>query len=620
MFKLLHDSGFATPIRLGILSLFAFGALGMVFMDVGGFFRNGSLSNTVAKVGNRSISLQEFDKAASGYLREQGMTVKSAYAAGLAEPLLAGITGREVLLQLAAKSGLVVDKQTIGKQIAQLLRPQMLGGETAKDALNRLLQAQGMSEAQFTEALRGDLTLNLLNQAVAGAAQTTPQLLAKALARGESERRDIAFVTINNQNAGTPPVADDATLKAYFETIKENYIQPETRQFQVLVFDTTKISATQAVTDEALQAEYKQNTERFAVPEQRKLVQCVEQTEESAKALIASGKLTGKTCQPAALFEKEGLPKELAEIVFKTEAGQIADQPVKSPFGWHVVQVVSVVPAGVKSFESVKDALKRDMAVEAQRTQTETLLSTLEKGLAEGIALEELAKLNPAFSLATLPAFDAVGTGLSDKTPLQKQVAANSDLRSALFELMDEETSDMQEVEDGVYAAFKLTATKEAAAEAFDVVKAKVAKAWQENAQQKKRADLVNKLAAELASNGYNMDEAAKKLGLKAQREKDLAPNMTELEFGNETTKTKLFRLPLKSAVETVEGTHETTLVVVEAVRVNAKAKSSITAAALNGLDNQLISDAVRAKATSVIGVKTFPKVLERAYGEEDAE
>ena len=50
-----------------------------------------------------------------------------------------------------------------------------------------------------------------------------------------------------------------------------------------------------------------------------------------------------------------------ANAVKATQKGQLADKPVQSQFGWHVIEVVDIRPVEIPSFDTVKPQMEEMM-------------------------------------------------------------------------------------------------------------------------------------------------------------------------------------------------------------------------------------------------------------------
>ncbi|HXW71425.1 MAG TPA: peptidylprolyl isomerase [Methylocella sp.] len=64
-------------------------------------------------------------------------------------------------------------------------------------------------------------------------------------------------------------------------------------------------------------------------------------------------------------FTKDRMVPEFSEAAFKLEVGQLSD-PVKSPFGWHLIEVLDKRQKQPPAFDQVKDQVSRYVAQKAQ--------------------------------------------------------------------------------------------------------------------------------------------------------------------------------------------------------------------------------------------------------------
>ena len=102
-------------------------------------------------------------------------------------------------------------------------------------------------------------------------------------------------------------------------------------------------------------------------------------TEEEAKAALArvkAGEDFGKVADELSKdpsskggdlgwFTKDKMVPEFADAAFKLKPGEISD-PVKSPFGWHIIQVEEVRQSQFPPFDQVKDEVVHYVVQKAQ--------------------------------------------------------------------------------------------------------------------------------------------------------------------------------------------------------------------------------------------------------------
>jgi len=134
-----------------------------------------------------------------------------------------------------------------------------------------------------------------------------------------------------------------------------------------------------AVTDAALKATYdeaakaqKPETEIHArhilVPtddDAKAALKRVKAGEDFAKVAKEVSKDPGSEGGDLGWFTKDRMVPEFADAAFKLEPGQISE-PVKSPFGWHIIKVEDKRQKTFPSFDEVKDQVSRYVAQKAQ--------------------------------------------------------------------------------------------------------------------------------------------------------------------------------------------------------------------------------------------------------------
>jgi peptidyl-prolyl cis-trans isomerase C len=136
-----------------------------------------------------------------------------------------------------------------------------------------------------------------------------------------------------------------------------------------------------ASTDEAMRKVYDDATKQMKPEEEVHARHILVETEDEAKAIkeeLQKGAdfaelAKSKSKDPGAaaeggdlgFFTKDQMVPEFADAAFKLEKGQTSE-PVKSPFGWHIIQVEEKRTRPVPDFEAVKPQLESFVARKAQ--------------------------------------------------------------------------------------------------------------------------------------------------------------------------------------------------------------------------------------------------------------
>lgn len=76
-------------------------------------------------------------------------------------------------------------------------------------------------------------------------------------------------------------------------------------------------------------------------------------------------------------FTKDKMVKEFADAAFTLKKGEVSD-PVKSPFGWHIIEVEDIRPVTVPTYNEAKDQLKLQLQEKKLDDYLHGLLKTAE--------------------------------------------------------------------------------------------------------------------------------------------------------------------------------------------------------------------------------------------------
>jgi len=221
----------------------------------------------------------------------------------LKSTLLKGLVQQAQWEQAGAAMGVRVSDKEIDTRLDALKQQYFKGDD---DKFNAELEKQGLTIEQLREQLRARLLSDKIYSAVIKKVKVT-----------------------------------DAEIKAYYDNHKAQYLQPESREVRHILVKK------KALADE-LYAKLKNGADFAQLA--RKYTQ-----DEASKA--DGGNFTaykGKTVEP---FDK---------FVFAAKKGDLS-KPIKTEFGWHVVEVLSEVkPAASQSLAEAKDTISSPLLQQQQ--------------------------------------------------------------------------------------------------------------------------------------------------------------------------------------------------------------------------------------------------------------
>lgn len=507
-------NGFMSKLFLGLL---VFGGAGLVLSDWNGMFRGGGIGPaTVATVDGEKISAVEFDRNLSRVLRQQKITPQDAYKMGLIERMLNAEVMQSLTLKSAEHAGLEVDDRHIAERVHDMLTP-LLAGKTdpkdKKEALNRILMAQGMTERDLVNAIRQDLTTTLFRQSLM-ANTYVPDALVQDMLAFRMEERDIRVVNLPLSRMSDVKPATDEELNDYYEVVKTQYSEPEQRSFTVAILDPKAMGIDATVTDADVQAFYDDNSDAYAIEETRSLEQAILTKEEDAKAVFekaASGSLkdavktvTGdvKAYTAENSFGKDGLLETIATPVFSAKKGDVVG-PIKTPLGWHVIRVSDIKEPHTKPLSEVQAEIRKELQQSKSSDQVFEVADQIEDRIAGGESLDVLAK---EFKLTLMPVKNATQATLPEQLKSFAE-ADRANVAQMAFTTAEGEASTVSDLSDGRLYTVRADEVKPQRIKALDEIKSELMARWQKEKQgQANLIDAQQKLDA-LQKGGMSLEQ-----------------------------------------------------------------------------------------------------------------
>lgn len=545
--------------KSGVSKLILFGFMvmavgGMVFMDVGGFFRGGVNQNAVAKIGSEDLPIVTFDRTLNRVLANQGLDPQTAYRLGLIEQVLRNEISNNLLNRAATDLGLEVGNAAVLKQVNRLIEPLVTDEMSKKEALSIVLRNQGMTERDFIRMIQAEMANTLLRNAFVLGGGVAPEKAAAALYQYENEERTVKAVYLPHSGIKDIDEPTDEVLLPFYQAGQERYAVPETRLFSVAILSQDKLEKTLDVSDEELREIYDRDIANYSVPEQRLLEQAILDDQGKADA-VAEAFRAGKPLKEAVAsetgnedsylgeetFEKEGLLKELAEDVFTAKKGDVLG-PIESALGWHVIKLKKVIEPATDSFAKVKKDLKKEIIHLRVADEMFNTANAIDDQFAGGASLEEVAE-EMELTIETYGPVKRDGSTTDNKDGMKAFGPDWAYVLETAFDLLEGEISPVFELADGRYAALRVDTINEKSYKPFEEVKEDLAKVWIQD-----QKEVANKLRAQEAirdiNNGNkNLTEVASAHGAQIKTHKLVRSKDASAPLDN-NAKTLFFALP----------------------------------------------------------------------------
>lgn len=268
--------------------------------------------------------------------------------------------------------------------------PDFAAFRNANGTINtQLLEAQGISSAQFAERLRQQITTSQVIGGVEGTgtvSKTANRLAVEAL----FQVRDVQWRKFEpkDYSAQLNPTTDQ--LRKFYDepAMASVFREPEHADVQYVLLDLDALKSRVTVSEDDLRASYQQNINNYTQPEERRASHILVKVEKSAPAaerqaakakaekLLAEVKknpaqfaeLARKNSEDPGsaanggdleFFGRGAMTKPFEDAVFSLKKGQISDV-VESDFGFHIIEVTDVRGGQAQPFEAVRAQIEDD--------------------------------------------------------------------------------------------------------------------------------------------------------------------------------------------------------------------------------------------------------------------
>jgi peptidyl-prolyl cis-trans isomerase D len=513
--------------------LFVLLILSFAVWGIGDFVTGrGGAPTSVATVGGREVPIADATEAYRRQLAELQRSFRPQFqpVAPLRQRIAEDAVNRLVTLTAVAEEagarGVVVTDDALREVVFSAQPFRGLDGRFSRVAFEAFLRNAGLTEARFLELLRGDIKRQQLLSAVRAGAVAPATLAAPVLAFQQEQREAIA-VEMPFIAAAAPPEPTEEQLRRFWENNAERFTAPEYRRFALLALTVDDVARDITPTEAQLRAAYDARAAEFVKPETRAIEQAVLADEAAARALAAAWRdgldfaalearaaEAGGTAVALGEVAAADLPDPaLASAAFAAEAGAVLD-PVRSPFGWHVLRIVSVTPASTRRLEEVRAELVREVAHELAAERIYTIANRVEDSIAEGIPLAEVARRH-ALTLRAVAAMDGDG-----RTPEGARVdlsPGGTRVIDTVFTTQPGPPTRLVEAEGASFFAVQVESVTPAAVRPFDTVEAEVKAAW-ENAERRRAMEVSAAQLLAAVQGGMEFEAAAAAQGWTARR------------------------------------------------------------------------------------------------------
>ena len=477
-----------TPKKKGKgASVLVWGLMALLILGLGGFgvTNFGGNVRSIGAVGERDMSTSDYARAlgqelnAFGAQIGQPVNLQQGIAFGLDKQVLQGLISRTALDDEAARIGISVGDAAVAKELAGMKAFQGVSGQFDAETYRFALKQSNLNEAEFEASLRNDVARSMLQGAVAGGF-TAPAALTDTLYAFAAERRSFSLLKLGADDLATQPAAPtDADLQTYYDANIAAFTKPEARRITYIALLPDMIAADMPVDDAAVTALYNERLAEFVQPERRLVERLVFPTDADATAakaeIDAGGSFEDQVKKRGLTLEDIDLgdvgPADLgaaADAVFGLAAPGIVG-PFATDLGPALFRMNAILPAQETTFDEARTDLAGEAQLDAARRAIADKLEAIDDALAGGATLEEV-QVEQGMQLVT---FDYV-PGAENDDPLVGYEA----FRAAADALAEGDFPEAIGLVDGGLVAMRLDAIVPPAPIPFAEAKETVAEAF----------------------------------------------------------------------------------------------------------------------------------------------
>lgn len=288
----------------------------------------------------------------------------------------------ELLVQAATAAGMTISDGFLAARIHAIPDFQE-DGEFSPERYQRLLSQQGMNPQSFEPRYRRALLVNQFLMGISGTAVVAPQAVEQGL-RLQGQERSLRYLRLPMARYFETAAVSPEAVTAFYEENKARFVEPEQIRLQYLELSLDTLAAGLQASDAEIEEYYAAEKARLTIEEQRRarhiLIQLEEGASEEAVAAARSkaDDLVKRLREGAdfaalakefsddpgsaaeggdlGLFGKGMMVPEFEEATFALEKDAISE-PVRSPFGFHIIQVTEIQEAREPDLEAVRSEL-----------------------------------------------------------------------------------------------------------------------------------------------------------------------------------------------------------------------------------------------------------------------
>ena len=450
-------------------------------------------SGYAAKVGDTEISILQLENAYQNQLLQNPDygELPQEYRQIIRRNVLERMIRDVLIEQYVAAEGFRIGDNVVTDMIQAAAQFQV-DGVFQKEMYYTWLDQTAQNVSVFEAQQRQSIRISQLQRGLGATAFVTPSEYRRYL-NLFAEEREVSMATFDVAALADTIVVSDEDAAEFYAARPTDFMLPETVDFEYLEIRRDQLGEQAEITAEALQQYYEDSVSRFQQDEQRNaghiLITFAEgeaegeaAAQEQAKALTARAQAGEPFADLARQYSADGgtaeqggdlgillqsqMPGALGDAIFSMDKGDILG-PVKSVFGFHVIQLNDIVAGGPLPFDQVSAELEQELRDRAANDRYRELERELADALFDASDLQSLVG-STGLEVQSETGYTRSGGG---------EFGANQAIIDAVFAarvLEDGQISDIIEVDADRSVALQVSTHHEATRQTFEVVREQI--------------------------------------------------------------------------------------------------------------------------------------------------
>lgn len=382
-------------VTIGIISIIA---LVFALWGLGDYFTMGGGRSTAAIIDGKKLSWKTVDEV---YQRLQKHFGADANERELKQQLRIALIQRIALLANAKSLGFEIGEEQLAQSLVQMPAFQV-DGKFSKEKYLDIVSKAGYRDAEFRHELAQDLTIAQLEQGLMQSNFSLGSELTRLVSLLD-QKRDFGYVVLSAKDYRKDIKIGLEDIQAYYDKHKTNFIIPEQVSLEYVTLSVDNLAKPIEVSEKEAKSYYDQHIAFYTAPESvhaRHILLAVPASSSSKevddKALAKMREILAELKKGADFnklakqysqdqgsavnggdlgwFTRGQMVPEFEKASFALKRKNDISEPIRTQFGYHIVQLLDKKAKEERPFEEVKSLVKEQYQREkAQEIYTEQM-------------------------------------------------------------------------------------------------------------------------------------------------------------------------------------------------------------------------------------------------------